>query len=715
MNTLEPRPSKILVTLLWLSLIPSLLGQFFKVSHWPGASALMILGTFVIGFFYLPLFVVESWKTKETTKEKVILLLQNLIVFFFSLGFLLKIMHWPGAGFFYSFNNTILLFVVIPFALFQLTKARKLRIEKSHNVLLVMYFFCQCLGSLMLSSNGRIKIDTVFQQGLNTEQALKAATSRNKQLYVTINSIKSTNNNNVFSKAQRLQSLTDSTIFFIRSLKSRLVAQSDGISQSSADTIGSTDIRSVVEVDVPTEMLIGDRFNPNEGPYSALRLKSVINNCRDSLLNLVLEQNRVIIKEGLNLHTDNYTDEDGEPLSWEMVHFNNMPLLYVFNTLTNLQYEIKNAEYQVLTDIINSGDHNLNTALFSQISELNSKYAAVKKQEELKKLQKENEKGLLLLSAKDFELNNTHQTINYFIFAILAFLVLVFFIIRSNNLRKQANSALRQQKEIIELQKVEVEIQKHLVEEKQKEIIESISYAKRLQEAILPPREYINAFVPNNFIIYQPKDIVAGDFYWAEKMDHLFFIAAADSTGHGVPGAMVSVVCSNALNRTIKEFQITETGKILDKTRELVLETFEKSSSDVKDGMDISLLCIDTASKKVFWSGANNPLWYVQNNELMVIKADKQPIGKTDFSKPFTTHQIPFQENTTFYLFTDGFADQFGGPEGKKFKYKQLSDLLSKSNYLPSEEQKTLIENAFADWKGELEQIDDVCIIGLRI
>jgi serine phosphatase RsbU (regulator of sigma subunit) len=131
--------------------------------------------------------------------------------------------------------------------------------------------------------------------------------------------------------------------------------------------------------------------------------------------------------------------------------------------------------------------------------------------------------------------------------------------------------------------------------------------------------------------------------------------------------------------------------------------------------MDISLLCIDTANNKVFWSGANNPLWYVQNNELIVIKADKQPIGKTDFSKPFTTHQIEYQENSTFYLFTDGFADQFGGPEGKKFKYKQLSDLLLKSNYMPPEEQKTLIESAFADWKGELEQIDDVCIIGLRI
>jgi len=155
----------------------------------------------------------------------------------------------------------------------------------------------------------------------------------------------------------------------------------------------------------------------------------------------------------------------------------------------------------------------------------------------------------------------------------------------------------QKQKAVIELKEIETQHQKHLVEEKQKEIIESITYAKRLQEAILPPEEFINAHIRNNFVLYKPKDLVAGDFYWAETIGDLFFIAAADSTGHGVPGAMVSVVCSNELNRALKEFNLIETGKVLDKTRELVLETFEKSTSDVKDGMDVSLLCFDKKNK----------------------------------------------------------------------------------------------------------------------
>jgi hypothetical protein len=715
MTVTETKPSRILNALIWIAIIPTLIGEFFKVQHWPGASALMVVGTFIFAFFYLPLFTIESWKTKETKKLKLLLFFQNFIILLFSVGFLFKIMHWPGAGIFYFSNNYILLFLVVPFGLYHLAKARKTSLNKTHGLLLVIYFFCQCFGTLMNSGSGRINIDAVLQQGLNTEEALKAATSRNKQLYATLNNVKLEGNNEILFKADHLKAISDSAINHIKDLKSQLLVSTDKISKAKADTLSSLYIENKVNYDFPNMILIGDMYSPNKDKYSAVKLKSVINTYRDSLLSLIQEQNRAITKEGLNLNTDNYTGEDGEPITWEMANFFNMPLLHVFNTLTNIQYEIKNAEYQALTDIVNSGNKDLNTALFSQISDLNSKYDAIKKQEEIKKLQSENVKGMELLNAKDSELSDSKQTIVYFVFVIMVFLILVFFVIRSNYLRKQTNKTLSQQKEIIESQKSEVEAQKHLVEEKQKEILDSISYAKRLQEAILPPQKFINKHIADNFILYKPKDLVAGDFYWAESIGDLFFIAAADSTGHGVPGAMVSVVCSNALNRTVKEFGLTQTGKILDKTRELVVETFEKSTSEVKDGMDISLLCLDTKNKKITWSGANNALWYVQNNELLIIKANKQPIGKTDIPAPFTTHELEFINGTTFYLFTDGFADQFGGEKGKKFKYKQLEDLLLNNNMLALKEQSNLLDQKFESWKGDLEQVDDVCVIGIKI
>lgn len=268
---------------------------------------------------------------------------------------------------------------------------------------------------------------------------------------------------------------------------------------------------------------------------------------------------------------------------------------------------------------------------------------------------------------------------------------------------------------ITQKQKVIIEEQKAIVEEKNKDILDSITYAKRLQDAILPPLSVIEKYLPESFVFYKPKDIVAGDFYWMERAGDNILVAAADCTGHGVPGAMVSVVCSNALNRTVKEFKITEPGKILDKTRELVLETFEKSEGEIKDGMDISLCCINTQTKDVQWSGAYNPLWYMQSGEIKELGPDKQPIGKVDSPKPFNTSTIKLCKGDILYLFTDGYADQFGGPKGKKFKYQQLKDKLSAISGQSMAEQKQILQQTLEQWQGNLEQIDDVLVIGIRV
>lgn len=273
------------------------------------------------------------------------------------------------------------------------------------------------------------------------------------------------------------------------------------------------------------------------------------------------------------------------------------------------------------------------------------------------------------------------------------------------------------QKGIIELQKQEVEQQKHIVEEKNKEITDSINYAKRIQEAILPSRYTLTQSLKNGFILYKPKDIVAGDFYWLEQKNDIVLFAAADCTGHGVPGAMVSVICSNALSKTVLEENITTPSKILDRTKELVVERLSKNEENVKDGMDISLCALNLKTKELEWAGANNPLWIIRNNssELEEIKPDKQPIGKTDQTKPFTNHNVTLNQGDSIYIFTDGYQDQFGGEKGKKFKPAQLKELLLSIQSNSMDEQKELLNNAFENWKGSLDQIDDVCIIGVKI
>lgn len=307
---------------------------------------------------------------------------------------------------------------------------------------------------------------------------------------------------------------------------------------------------------------------------------------------------------------------------------------------------------------------------------------------------------------------------NYLIMGGVGVLVLTF-ILWNISFRKEVKLRFLAEEKLKESLK-EIEEKHLIIEEKNKEITDSITYARRIQEAILPPLGFINEHVHESFVYYQPKDIVAGDFYWAEKTGNVFLIAAADCTGHGVPGALVSVVCSNALNRSVKEFKLSDPGKILDKTRELVLENFSKSKEAIKDGMDISLLSIEKTADgyTIKWAGANNPLWYISpfagDDVLHELKADKQPIGFTDDARPFTTHRIEAQTGDTFYLFTDGYADQFGGPKGKKFKYKQFEELLLSLGQMPLKDQQEAIFQALKRWKGSLEQIDDVCIIGIR-
>jgi ligand-binding sensor domain-containing protein/serine phosphatase RsbU (regulator of sigma subunit) len=293
--------------------------------------------------------------------------------------------------------------------------------------------------------------------------------------------------------------------------------------------------------------------------------------------------------------------------------------------------------------------------------------------------------------------------------------------IHLEQLVKERTLEIVKQKEEVEKKNALIEAQKTLVEEKNKDIMDSITYAKRLQEAILPPTQLIKTNFPDSFVLYRPKDIVAGDFYWMEKSGDTILLAACDCTGHGVPGAMVSVVCSNALNRALKEFKIKETGKLLDQTRKLVIETFEKSESNVNDGMDISFCAINLKEATLEWSGANNPLWIITSTsedkkpELKELQPDKQSIGKQDGQKPFKTHSVKLNKGDTLYLFTDGYPDQFGGPKGKKFKYQQLVQILTETVSLPLEWQRNVLDKMFTDWKGALEQVDDVLIIGVRI
>jgi serine phosphatase RsbU (regulator of sigma subunit) len=272
---------------------------------------------------------------------------------------------------------------------------------------------------------------------------------------------------------------------------------------------------------------------------------------------------------------------------------------------------------------------------------------------------------------------------------------------------------LFRQVKITRIQKLQIANQHKNLQHQHQEITDSINYARRIQNAILPFVEDVREVFPDSFMIYQPKDVVAGDFYWIQNLEKGKLFAVADCTGHGVPGAMVSVVCINSLNRCVREHGLSEPGQILDKTREIVIEEFEKAQEEMKDGMDIALCNIQ--GYQLEYAGANNPLWLLRNSKILELGANKQPIGKFFKPEKFKTHKIDLLPGDQIYLFSDGIIDQFGGPKGKKFKKQQLRDLILDIQGQEMDEQRARIEKSLISWMGTHEQIDDICMMGMKI
>ncbi len=279
-------------------------------------------------------------------------------------------------------------------------------------------------------------------------------------------------------------------------------------------------------------------------------------------------------------------------------------------------------------------------------------------------------------------------------------------------------------------QKREIEDQKMIIEKKNLETLSSIRYASRIQNALLKEEESLVPVLPDQFVFFRPRDIVSGDFYWSVKQDDWWYLAVADCTGHGVPGAFLTMLGTAYLNEIIStEVHITP-DLILNQLREKIVNQLSQSENieDSKDGMDISLIALNLKTLEAEWAGANNPIYIVREKRdesieimesdshvLAEIKGDKQPIGFSSIQKPFTKHHISFKKGELFYLMSDGYADQFGGPKNKKYRYRPLKEMILNLANTDMHEQKNIISKEFDEWKGNEEQLDDVCILGVRL
>lgn len=275
---------------------------------------------------------------------------------------------------------------------------------------------------------------------------------------------------------------------------------------------------------------------------------------------------------------------------------------------------------------------------------------------------------------------------------------------------------VKERTEEVVRQKEEVERQSRKVVELYKNVTDSIRYAKRLQESILPPERRIKELLPESFVLYRPKDIVSGDFYWMEKVNNKVIFAAVDCTGHGVPGAFMSLVGHNGLNQAIKEHGNIRPSDVLRDLNRISYEAMHKDRDQfVRDGMDMALCTLDPDRLVLEYAGANCPLYLVRDGEVVQYAPDKRPIGGFEpGDEGFTDHRIQLRKGDVVYIFSDGYADQFGGPKGKKFLYRRFRELLVAVHQQPMDRQKALLVEALNQWRGAHEQVDDVLVIGMR-
>jgi serine phosphatase RsbU (regulator of sigma subunit) len=362
------------------------------------------------------------------------------------------------------------------------------------------------------------------------------------------------------------------------------------------------------------------------------------------------------------------------------------------------QLEDYNSAMDFMDIYVRINDSLNNARYTSNLSEIEAKYRNEKQEEQN-----------ILLSER---LKRKSLQIYFALAAILLLSGLAFFIFRGLRQKNKANKALAEKNKIIHEKSI-------IVAEQHKDITDSIKYAQRIQKAILPPDRLWSSILPQSFVFYQPKDILSGDFYWIEDTPEFIFIGAADCTGHGVPGALMSIVNYNLLNKSVLERGLTDAGSILDSVNKSLTQSLHQTfqESAVRDGMDISLCVINKATRLMNFAGAYNSIYIIRDNEIKELIPDKQPVGAfmEDNIKPFTNQYYQLTDQDVVYMFSDGYADQFGGPKGKKYKYKNLQALLLENHRRPFAEQKSIAAASINKWKGNLEQVDDILLLGFRL
>jgi serine phosphatase RsbU (regulator of sigma subunit) len=636
-------------------------------------------------------------------------------------GILFKILHWPGGGLLLKLGTFAIPLYIIYYFIVRMKGTGKLAFNWNDLILTIIAFSAYTYITRTLVNpgvvDGYVKLEELY------EKSNAGYATANDLIYNRLDSISLEENQELRESMQQVRTLNNELHQYMDSLRQAFIAS------FYHDPLGNEFRISRYSPNALAQTGLGYEFFIKDGHGAAFKRE---------LMHYLFELDKVRQSHQL---ISPYASHDpdlqdrlntwGDLTTWEDRMFGGMPVAAILTNFSRLRQTALLGESIFLTGLIGQLNLSGEALALQELALEEAKEAMAFKENEMVRLRQQQELQEARLNQSAAELRNSKTMTGAAIAGIVFVLILFAISTRAYMLKQKDNKKLSwqneeiiNQKDEIEAQRDEIEAQRDLVfnqkeqiERTHNEISASIDYAMRLQGSILPDQKLLREQFSDHFVFFRPKQKVSGDFYWWTKNDQQIHIAVADCTGHGVPGAFMSLLGASLLKEAVVHSKITDPGEILGKLRKEVILALDQqgSSTEQKDGMDLSLIAIHTDTLVCTYAGANNPLYLIRNSKLTNFKPDLMPVSHYERMDPFTTKETQLEKGDQLYMFSDGYADQFGGKDRKKFKYAAFQNLLALNSEKPMAEQHLMLEDTMTDWQGSHEQIDDMVVLGIKI
>ncbi len=707
-------------------LVLFVLGIFLKFLHLPGAGVAITLSVFILNLAYLPLNLIRERRLSTSKLHTIYLVVRFITLFLMLFAFIFKVQHWAGAGILFNLS-TFALPAFILFYLYVASKGHSGGPLSMTSTLMIVVGYCIYIFVIQASTstnvvNGYLVLEQQFRKN---NAGLRSA---NSIIYESLENLQDTSETELIASIRELQESSKAAVHLNTSIRKEFFSLF--ASDTDRDDFRRYNFRLMASNNLSEE------FFMLEG--KALELKSMLEVYEEDRQRILARHGLPPALLGLGFNLDDQVNPWGDTISWEDRMFAHRPVANCFTNLRWIEQITLLKENALLNELINYFDFSEESVLIRQLAAKESEKAIELQANEILRINQQQELQNKELETAQTELRQRN------ILLVVAFtgivFVLVLLIIRARAyLRKQKDMTEleKQKKEIegqrneigaqrdeIEAQRDEIEAQRDLVQE-QKEQIEinhqevssSIDYAMRLQDAMLPSMALLEEQFSSHLIFFRPKQKVSGDFYWWSKSGNNLVIAVADCTGHGVPGAFMSLLGASLLKEVVNLEGQSTPGPVLDRLRdEIIAALCQKGAmGEQKDGMDMALISINPESLLCQYAGANSALYVLRRGKIKIYQPDPMPLSYYQEMEAFKTQKIQLEVGDQLYMFSDGYADQFGGDKRKKFKYSRFRDLITEHADLSMPRQQQVLSDTIREWQGKNEQIDDMVVVGIRI